>query len=80
MQSDKLLIMQQNRRKGGQFSKTKKFGELDFEKMLLNTNLKHPRLMEKMNDGVIKFKKVPWCISIGLLTDNLRATDDTNKV
>ena len=45
--------------------------ELDYDKMELNTNLNHPRLVEKDSDGNIKFNKLSWFISIGTLYDNV---------
>jgi len=56
---------------GSIIRRDKTFGELDFEKMRLNTNLNHPRIVSQEKDGTIKFKNIPWTIGIGSLWDNV---------
>jgi len=50
---------------------TNNLAELDYDKMELNANLNHPRIVEKGSDGNIKFTQLPWGISIGGLYNNV---------
>lgn len=41
--------------------------KLDYEKMIDNVNMNHPRMIKKNSDGNIVFKKLPLCTKVGNL-------------